>query len=160
MWKKFKQLIWEWRGVWITTPSITGLIILLRFAGLLQFWELAVFDQFMSFRSQEPRDERIAIVGINATDEKKIGQAIFPDQVYADLLNKLKAMEPKAIGLDIYRDLAVEPGHEELVEVFQSTDNLVGIGKVVGDKDKETVPPPPALKEKQQVGANDLTFDF
>ncbi|MGK7872045.1 MAG: CHASE2 domain-containing protein [Xenococcaceae cyanobacterium] len=159
MWKKLKQLIWKWRGVWITAPSITGLVILLRFAGLLQSWELAVFDQYLRLRPQEPRDHRIAIVGIGEADVEKIGQAIIPDGVYAQLLQKLKAMKPRAIGLDVYRDLPAEPGHQELVQVFESTDNLIGIEKVIGESKWEVVAPPPALKAKEQVGANDLIPD-
>jgi adenylate cyclase len=38
-------------------------------------------------------------------------------------------MQPRAIGLDIYRDLPVEPGHEKLVQVFKSTPNLIGNSK-------------------------------
>ncbi|NES83579.1 MAG: adenylate/guanylate cyclase domain-containing protein, partial [Moorea sp. SIO2B7] len=159
MWQKLKQLIWEWRGVWISGPSMTGLIILLRLTSLLQSWELAVFDQYLRLRPLEPPDERIVIVGIDENDLKKIGQAIIPDQVYAQLLTKLKAMKPRAIGLDIYRDLPVEPGHQELVEVFESTPNLIGIEKVIGDQGLETVSPPPVLKEKGQVGANDTMLD-
>jgi CHASE2 domain-containing sensor protein len=58
------------------------------------------------------------IVGINEADVQNLGQAIIPDGVYAKLLEKLKARHPRAIGLDIYRDQPVEPGHQELVRVF------------------------------------------
>jgi adenylate cyclase len=75
------------------------------------------------------------------------------------LLEKLKARQPRAIGLDIYRDLPVEPGHPELVRVFESTRNLVGIQKVVGDSRREAVAAPPVLKAKGQVGANDVILD-
>jgi adenylate cyclase len=157
--KQLKEFCWQWRGVWITAPSVTVLVILLRLTGLLQSWELVVFDQYMRLRPQEDTDQRIAIVGIDEGDIKKIGQPIFPDQVYVDLLNKLKAMQPRAIGLDIYRDYPVEPGHKALSEVFESTPNLVGIRKVVGDERREVVAAPPILETKGQVGANDLMFD-
>ena len=68
-------------------------------------------------------------------------------------------MQPKAIGLDIYRDFPVEPGHQELVEVFESTPNLIGIEKVVDHNLREAVAPSPVLKAKGQVGANDLLID-
>ncbi|NET35664.1 MAG: adenylate/guanylate cyclase domain-containing protein [Cyanothece sp. SIO1E1] len=157
MW--FKNLLWEWRGVWITTPSITGLIILLRFAGLLQPSEWMVFDQYIRLRPPIPFDQRVVIVGIDETDLDTIGQAMIPDGVYAELLTNLKARQPRAIGLDIYRDLPVEPGHEALVEIFDSTPNLIGIQKVIGERGRGTVAPPPALAAKGQVGANDLIVD-
>ncbi len=159
MWALLKHYLWEWRGVWITVPSMAGFVILLRFAGLLQSSEWSLFDHYMRLRPQRPPDERIVIVGINEADLREIGQAIVPDQVYAELIQKLKARQPRAIGLDIYRDLPVPPGHQELVEVFKSTPNLVGIEKVVGDNKRYAVAPPPVLKMLGQVGANDVITD-
>lgn len=157
--KKLKHLIWEWRGVAIVAPTITGIVLLLRMAGLLQAWEWSAYDQYMRLRPQETVDDRVLIVGINEADLKDIGQAIVPDRVYAELIEKLNARKPRVIGLDIYRDLRVEPGHAKLVNVFKSTPNLVGIQKVVGDRRRDAVAPPPALKAKNQVGANDLVYD-
>lgn len=152
--KTWKQLFWDWRGVWITTPSVALLVILIRLTGVLQPWEWAVFDQYMRLRPPEPPDQRIAIVGLNESDVRELKQAIIPDEIYAELIQKLQAQNPRAIGLDIYRDQPVEPGHQKLVKVFQTTPNLVGIQKVVGSQDR--IPPPPSLK---LAGANDLIFD-
>ncbi|HEY9612627.1 adenylate/guanylate cyclase domain-containing protein [Allocoleopsis sp.] len=154
-----KKWLGKCRVVWITAPSIAGLIILMRVLGFLQLWEWAAFDQYMRLRPLEVRDNRIAIVGIDEADVKSIGQPILPDKVYAQLIEKLKARQPRAIGLDVFRDLPVEPGHEQLVRVFKSTPNLVGIEKVIGEPGRERVAPPPALKAKGQVGANDLIVD-
>ncbi|MEL4897795.1 CHASE2 domain-containing protein [Crocosphaera sp. Alani8] len=159
MWEGLKQLFWQTRGVWITTPTVAGLVILLRLGGLLQGWEWDVFDFYMKSRPPEPKDDRIVIVGINENDLQQRNESIINDQVLAELLNKLKDQNPRAIGLDIYRDLPVPPGNEQLAEVFETTPNLVGIQKVAGKVGWETVPPPPILKEKGQVGANDLIFD-
>ncbi|MBE9127371.1 MULTISPECIES: CHASE2 domain-containing protein [unclassified Coleofasciculus] len=157
--RPLKQLLWEWRGVWITAPAVTGVVILLRLTGFFQSWEWAAYDQYMRLRPYEEPDQRIAIVGIDEADVNEIGQAIIPDGTYAQLIEKLKTSEPRAIGLDVYRNVPVEPGNRELLQVFQSTPNLVGIQKVVGDSSREAVAPPPVLKEKGQVGANDIIFD-
>lgn len=159
MGERLKRFAWDWRGVWMSAPTVAAIVILLRMLGLLQAWEWAAYDQYMHRRPLAPRDPRIAIVGIDEADLRAIGQPIIPDEVYARLLEKLKAMNPRAIGLDIYRDLPVEPGHQDLVRVFESTPNLVGIQKVVGDNRREAVAPPPALKANDQVGANDLILD-
>ncbi|EAZ88435.1 CHASE2 domain-containing protein [Crocosphaera chwakensis] len=159
MWEGLKRFFWQTRGVWVTTPTVAGLVILLRFGGLLQGWEWDLFDFYMKSRPPEPNDDRIAIVGINENDLHRRNESIISDQVLAELLNKLKAQNPRAIGLDIYRDLPVPPGHETIMEVFNTTPNLVGIQKVAGEVGWETVAPPPILKEKGQVGANDLIFD-
>ncbi|MGK7954936.1 MAG: CHASE2 domain-containing protein [Crocosphaera sp.] len=159
MWEGVKHFFWQSRGVWITTPTVAGLVILLRLGGVLQGWEWDLFDFYMKSRPLEPKDTRIAIVGINENDLQRLNESIISDEVLAKLLNKLKAQNPRAIGLDIYRDLPVPPGNEALTQVFQTTPNLVGIQKVAGEVGWETVAPPPILKEKGQVGANDLIFD-
>jgi adenylate cyclase len=156
---KIKQFLREWSTVGITAPSIGIIVILLRFLGLLQSWEGAAFDQYMRWRPAQSQDERIVIVGIEEADVQYLQQGYIADGVYARLLEKLKARKPRAIGLDIYRDLPFEPGHEDLVKVFKSTDYLVGIEKVVGDRNGNTVPAPPVLKAKGQVGANDVIVD-
>jgi adenylate cyclase len=153
---KLKQLLWQWRGVWITTPLMAVLVILVRSWGWLQLMELFMFDQYLGWRTPEKPDSRVVIVGIEEADINKIGTPIFPDRVYADLITKIKKTQPRAIGFDIFRDLAVEPSHQQLVEVFKSTNNLVGIEKLIGDRRLGKVPPPPELK---QIGANDLIYD-
>ncbi|MEC4984712.1 MAG: adenylate/guanylate cyclase domain-containing protein [Oscillatoria sp. PMC 1068.18] len=155
-----KNILWQGRGIWITTPCVALLVILVRWVGLLQTWEWAVFDQYLRLRQSPPSSaKRVAIVGIDEKDIEQIGQGIVPDAIYAQLLTKLKQMEPKAIGLDIYRDLPVEPGNQDLVAVFGSTPNLIGVQKVVGTTGVGTVAPPPMLKEKGQVASNDLIVD-
>ncbi|MGB7520050.1 MAG: adenylate/guanylate cyclase domain-containing protein [Spirulinaceae cyanobacterium] len=122
----------------------------------IELSELGTYDQYMRSRPQLPKDERIVIVGIDEADLQEIGQGIIADEVYARLLKKIKDQKPRAIGLDIYRDLPVPPGEEDLVKVFESTDNLVGIEKVIGDNKRERVAPPPVLAKKGQVGANNV----
>lgn len=159
MWAKLKQQLWQWRGVLIAAPSVAAVLIGLRSAGLLQPLELAALDQFFLLRPREPVDQRIVIVGINEADIQKAGQWPISDATLARLLQVLKQQQPRAIGLDIYRDLPVEPGNQELVKVFESTPNLIGIQKVVGNSSGLAVNPPPALSKLGQVAANDFVVD-
>ncbi|MGB2924788.1 MAG: adenylate/guanylate cyclase domain-containing protein, partial [Limnothrix sp.] len=154
MWQRIKDFSWDWRGVLITTPAIATGIWLLRLASGLQFLELAAYDQLMRWRPAESQDKYITIVEIGGS-----GHSAIADSIYADLLKKLQAMQPSYIGLDIYRDIPVQPGHDELVAVFNQYDNIIGIEKIVGEKDTETVPAPPSLKEKGQIGFNDIIRD-
>ena len=159
MWAKLRQLLWQWRGVLIAAPSVAGLLIGLRLAGWLQGLELAALDQFFRLRPKEPVDSRIVIVGINEADVQKAGQWPMSDAKLAKLLETLKQQQPRAIGLDLYRDLPVEPGHQELVKVFESTPNLIGIQKVVGNSSGLAVNSSPTLSKLGQVGANDFVLD-
>ncbi len=159
MWKQLQKQIWEWRGVWTVAPTVAGIIIALRFFGWLQPWEWAALDQAFRWRPLEPTDKRIVIVGISEEDLKKAGQWPITDAVLAKLLEKVKAQNPRAIGLDLYRDLPVAPGNAELVKVFQTTPNLIGIEKIDGQHPDSAVAPPPVLNKLDQVGFNNVVVD-
>ncbi|QHU99034.1 CHASE2 domain-containing protein [Synechocystis sp. CACIAM 05] len=154
-WKRF---VWQSRGIWIATPAVTAMVILLRFTGLLQVLEWQSYDAGVRLLPRH-EDDRIVIVGIDEQDVTYLNTPIIDDQLLAKILTKLKAQQPAAIGLDLYRDLPMPPGTDELAAVFTSTPNLVGIEKVAGKPGIETVNPPPLLKENNQVGANDLIID-
>ena len=159
MWANLKPKIWQWRGVIIAVPHITLLVIALRLTGLLQLLELAALDQFFLLRPPEEVDSRIVIVEINEADVRQQKQWPMSDESLAIVLEKIKQQQPKAIGLDIYRDLPVNPGHQDLLEVFASTPNLIGVQKVSDTFDSSAVDPSPLLKELEQIGANDLPLD-
>ncbi|MEQ8753632.1 MAG: adenylate/guanylate cyclase domain-containing protein [Coleofasciculus sp. G1-WW12-02] len=159
MWKELRQKIWAGRGVWTVAPGVAGLVILLRLLGFLQPWEWAALDQYFRLRPQEPVDERILIVGISEADLKKVGQWPIPDSVLAKLLKTIKAQNPRVIGLDLYRDLPVLPGQNELVKVFETTPNLIGIEKINQQDPNASVAPPPMLDQKGQVGFNNVVVD-
>ena len=154
----WKSWFWRWRGVAIATPSVTLVIFLMRAAGLLQAFEWEAYDQFMRLRPSEP-DDRIVIVSIDEADIKDFGQSILPDEVYAQVINNIAAAEPRAIGLDIYRNVAVPPGEAALEQTLLNTPNLIGVRKVAGETDLETIDGNPILTDLGQIGANDLVAD-
>ena len=158
MWNNLKKRLWQWRGFIITVPATTGILLGLRFVGLLQPLELDAYDLFFQWRPTEKIDERIVLVAINESDIQKYNSPI-SDANLAKLLNTIKQQQPRAIGLDIYRDLPVEPGHEELAAVFASTPNLIGIRKVLGSNNGDGVQSSPILEKLGQLAANDLLPD-
>lgn len=143
-----------WRWIPSLTLNIAIPILLVRSLGLLQGLELHLFDQFVRWRPLEPQDPRVIIVAIDEQDITQFGHPI-SDQVLTQAIQNIQAQNPRVIGLDIYRDLPIEPGNPNLVRLFQSTPNLFGIEKVVGDR----VAPPPALKQRNQVGFVDQIED-
>ncbi|WP_414585911.1 CHASE2 domain-containing protein [Scytonema sp. PCC 10023] len=143
---------------WIMTiaSGIASLVILVRFTGLLQGMEWTMLDRFFQTRPPAEVDPRITIITINERDFVQIGQYPLPDRVLAQAIQTLKTSKPRAIGLDLYRDLPVEPGYQELVEQYKTTPNLIGIQKAVG---KEVVAPPATLAQLGQVGLADQVLD-
>ncbi len=159
MWSNLKKTIWQWRGVLFVAPTVATLVILLRLTGLLQGSELWALDQLIRLRPPEKTDDRIVIIGIEEADITAYNHPV-PDRILAQGLEKIKQQQPRAIGIDIYRDVPVEPGHQELVKVFKTTPNLIGIEKVSGAGAGEgRVAPSPVLKELGQIAANDIPRD-
>ncbi|MEG4145731.1 CHASE2 domain-containing protein [Microcoleus sp. Pol12B5] len=133
-------------------------VMMARLSGALQFWELVAFDRFLRLRPPESMDERIVIVGITEEDIQRARTYPIPDRDIADLLKRLQAYQPIAIGLDIVRDIPVEPGNAELASVFRSSKNVIGVEIALPDRSGFTVAPPPALPP-EQVGFADFVLD-
>ncbi len=136
----------------------------LRLFGLLQPSELALLDHYFRLRPPEPLDPRIVIVGITQQDISTLIDYPLTDEILAQLLEKIRQQQPRAIGLDIYRDLPVPAqkgdGYKKLTSVFETTPNLVGVEKVMGSGNDSPISPPPALVNSGGlVGANDIIND-
>ncbi|QIR37856.1 CHASE2 domain-containing protein [Tolypothrix sp. PCC 7910] len=142
----------------ITAFSVAVCILLIRSLGLLQSLELGALDQLFYLRPHDPPEERITIVAIDEASLRQVGSWPMPDEVIADLLQKLKASNPRAIGLDIYRDLPVEPGYRNLVETYKSMPNLIGIEQLANNKNASVLPSP-VLNQLDQVGFNNVLYD-
>ncbi|MDY6938740.1 MAG: CHASE2 domain-containing protein, partial [Cyanobacteriota bacterium] len=156
MWSSnFSNSAWQWQRILLVAPTIAGLTLLANVLGLFQFAELATLDRFFRWRSTEPPDSRIVLVTIDEPDIQNVGQWPIPNTVLVELLEKLKAQQPRVIGLALYRDLPTGEGDRALQELFASTPNLIGVEKVGG----EAVAPHPTLGEKDRVGIVDLLLD-
>ncbi len=156
MLKTLKKWLDAERRVLITASAVASTVIVLRWLGFLQVWEWAAFDHFVRHRPPEPMDSRIAIVEIKEADLQRYGYPI-SDAVLAQLLQKLHAHKPRAIGLDIYRDLPTQPGNAELLKTFKTTPNLIGI-ELMPDENRFGVRPPPVL-DKNRIGFNNVVID-
>ncbi len=121
--------------------------------------ELVALDQMFRLRPFEPADSRIVLVTIDESDIKQLGQWPMSDAVLAKLISSIKQQQPRAIGLDIFRDLPIEPGHQELINIFNSTPSLIGIEKVIKTAQGEVIEPPLALEQRNQVSSADLLLD-
>ncbi|WP_434687484.1 CHASE2 domain-containing protein [Pseudanabaena minima] len=159
---RLKNILWKWRGIAIAAPTISLLVISLRLIGGLEALELAMLDQFFRWRSPEPEDRRIVIIGI---DEADIRQYQWPidDALLTELLDKVRQQKPRAIGLDLSRDKTDNSGYPQLENLFKTTPNLIGIYKtpdlVASNFSVSDIKPPPALAKVDQIGAVNLPLD-
>ncbi len=158
MWASVTRLLRS-RGIGIIVIGVTGAVLTLQWSGALQLLESALLDQWFRLRPAESGESRVVIVTIDEPDISRLKQWPMSDATLAKLIQKLKIQQPAFIGLDLYRDLLVEPGHQELLQVYASTPNLIGIEKVLSDGNKPEVASPPVLRERNQVAASDLVLD-
>ncbi|WP_413167916.1 CHASE2 domain-containing protein [Capilliphycus salinus ALCB114379] len=137
-------------------PGIVAiaLIIFVRLTGSLQLIEWATLDSFLRLRPPEPVDERVVIVGIDEEDIQNLGTYPIPDQIIAQLLRTLHEYQPRAIGLDIVRDLPVEPGYTERVAALKDIENIIAVEKVL----PVSIAPPPSLPP-EKIGFADVISD-
>ena len=155
----FAQKWWEFA---LIVPTCTGAAIAIGFTGIYQPVEFLLYDSYLSWRSEPPPEEdRILVVGIAESDIQTLGEWPISDRVLATALMQLAAREPRSIGLDLYRDLHVGAGYEELDRILRDERVKIfgvekGIGKAVG--------PPPTLeelgREEPRVGLADTSLDI
>jgi adenylate cyclase len=156
------------RNPWVASVLLSlgvfALVAGIRQLGLLQSAEFLAYDKFLAWRAgPETTDPRIVIVEIT---EKDIGKYDFPipDDLLAKLLETIATAKPAAIGLDIYRDMAVPRDGSRLGElnrVFQQNQNIVGIFTFGDTEHPIKIPPAPALAETpERYGLNDFPFEL
>lgn len=138
---------------------VTVLLFGVQRFGVFQSLELRVLDQMMQIRANSESDSRLLIVGVNEEDIKQLQQVPLSDEVINNLLVKLIEYEPRAIGLDIFRDIPIDPGHDQLLETLQLDDLIVPICKHP-DSTTSAVSPPPGIENPElRVGFNDVVED-
>lgn len=155
------------RTVLLTSLAVTTLMFIARFLGLTQPLELAAYDQMMSLRPDEPKDERFLMVDVDPESLEKLnqsgrypgGRGSIPDAALDDLLKNLSQHQPSMIGLDFIRDF---PAEGSLKQRLQQTKNFISVcknsyensrgEKILGFKNAPEVP-------LEQVGFSDLVDD-
>ncbi|WP_019505901.1 CHASE2 domain-containing protein [Pleurocapsa sp. PCC 7319] len=128
--------------------------------GWLQISERNLYDNYLRSRPSEPQDGKIVIIGLTEKDIEKLG---FPigDDTLATLLTKIKAQNPRAIGLDLHRNVNIgDEGNKNLDNIFRSTPELIGVEKTDGGNPyHRSISPPTELAELDGTGASEIIED-
>lgn len=155
-----QRWLFQYRGALLAGIITTGGIFAIRAIELSQLLELSAFDRLMQLRPPEPRDDRIVLVGFSEADLGKLNSSQISDAALATVLERIRAQKPRIIGLDLYRNLPTEPGHDRLQTLLKSIPNLIGITKVIGDRQGDTISGNPILSETERVAASDVVADI
>ncbi len=147
-------------GVTAFIILLVGLGILgLRSLGILESLELAAYDLSLRLRPFDPApDSRIVLIPITERDIHEQGAWPLSDGTLARAVERLARDRPRAIGVDIYRDVPVPPGSGTLNPMLSSDRRVVWVMKF-GHGLADGVPPPAALRNTDQVGFNDILVD-
>jgi CHASE2 domain-containing sensor protein len=145
--------------------SITAVILSLRFLGFFQFFELKLYDVFISLAPRNPQpDPRFLLIQITEEDLNLPEQRDRIDSLSSQALNRLMVILNKAgakvVGLDIYRDRQLSQEVSENLSQWANTSSpLVTICRVK-DTEKLTseVSPPPHFPI-DSVGFSDQITD-
>ncbi|OKH44126.1 histidine kinase [Calothrix sp. HK-06] len=154
VWKKIKKEISIWRQAALPGLAVTTVVVIARLNGLLQPLEWIALDNLFRLRPIEPTDNRITIIGINEKDIESVGTYPIPDREIAVLINKVQSYQPKVIGLDLVRNVPIEPGNQELANILKNNKNLIAIEKVLPTE----YPPPPNIPP-DRIGFSDVLLD-
>ena len=103
-----------WRSGWLISTLLTLLFLaahLTEFAPI-QNLELKAYDLAVQAKMQ-PADELIAIVSIDDNSVSRLGRWPWPQEILADVVNKLSNAGAKLIGLDIFYNKSALPDEKQ-----------------------------------------------
>jgi adenylate cyclase len=155
------------RRPWSPTFAAVFIVVLVtagmlgaRAIGTFEGAELATHDWFMRLLpgGDAPPDSRIALVVVTERDIQNVNGWPLPDGVLARTLDMVGRAGPRAIGLDIYRDVPVPPGTDALDAVLARDRRIVAVTKFA-EGSSAGVRPPRVLAGTDQVGFNDILID-
>lgn len=132
------------KTVLLTSLAMTVPIVGVRMLGGLEGLELAAYDDFMRRRPAEEVDDRIVIVTVSDNDIEQLQQYPIHDGTLAIALEKLESYQPRAIGLDISRDVPQGSlaGRKRLTQVIENSETIVS-GCLLSTEKHPGSPPAP-----------------
>jgi adenylate cyclase len=150
-----------WVVATLVALAVAAAVLGLRELKLLDLGELTAYDAFVRTRAaarDTRQDPRILIVAVTERDIQDLGAWPLPDAVLARTIEALRALGPRAIGIDIYRDVPVPPGSAELDAALRRDGRVVAVTKFA-EGSSGGVRPPAALRGTEQIGFNDVVVD-
>lgn len=130
--------------VLLTSLVFTVPIVGIRFLGGFEGSELAAYDDFVRRRPAEAKDDRVVVVTISDDDIEALQQYPIHDGTLAEALATLDGYQPRAIGLDIARDVphGLPAGRDRLTQVIQKSETIVS-GCLLSTENHPGSPPAP-----------------
>ena len=151
-----KQESWVKWLAFSSALAVAAALLLLRILSLLEPVEFAAYDRALAIRSSGSGDNDVVVVTIGDDDLKTWGWPI-SDGRLAEIGEKALSAGAVLVGFDIYRDIAVAPGTDELAALFKDS-RVAGISKLSSPL-SAAIPPAPNLLADGRYGYSDLIVD-
>jgi len=159
MWRRISQ--WNSTAIIVVViVVVVALVGVLRSVGAFVWAELALHDAMIRARVEVPSTPPpVVVIGARDQEITALGWPL-SDGVLADLLDRLLQAEPRAIGVDIYRDHPIgdAEGTKRLHELLARDDRVVWVTRF-GDGETTQIPPPAPLIDGDGVGFADMIPD-
>ena len=144
---------------WVIGLLMFFSVVCVRNIGWLEPLELAAYDGLVRLSISEPVSQpRVTLVTINESEIQSMGHWPLTDADLTGMLSVLMPYGPVAIGVDIYRDVSVPPGHEGLTKILAENSNVMFPMKCRA-AGETGVQPPAAIVNSNQVGFVDMLVD-
>jgi adenylate cyclase len=128
----------------------------LRLLGGMEFLELPSYDLCIRWQPKiKETYPQIVLIEITEEDINALGEWPMADETLSRTLSLVLNMQPIAVGIDLFRDLPVPPGTEILNSVLSENGSIVAAWKF----GESGIPPPPSLRNTEQLGFNDVIVD-
>jgi adenylate cyclase len=139
---------------------VASLVVIgLRSTGVLQIVELATYDVYLRLAERQTVHEpRVVLVQTVESDIQKLAEWPLSDAHMAEVLTKLLASGPRAVGVDLYRDIPVPPGSAQL-NALLAADKRVFIIEKFGEDPSRHVSGPEVLRGTERIGFADVSVD-
>jgi adenylate cyclase len=130
-----------------------------RELGVFEPTELLAYDMLVRLRAATSSvgEAPVVIVGADETDLNRWGWPL-PDGRLAEVIERLAALEPRAVGIDLFRDQPRPPGQEELRQALLRHQNVI-LAFRFDSGDAAMIPPPEALRGSDRTGFADVLVD-
>lgn len=141
----------------IATAVTSALVLGLRQIGAFVPSELGVHDGLVNAQADVGPDPRLLIVEITEANLRSLSLATPTDESVATVINNLQQYQPARIGLDLLRDLPLDPGNEALLQSLKAP-NVVTVTQLGDDSGSGMIPPPPGTP-LEQISFNNILVD-
>jgi adenylate cyclase len=145
---------------------VAAVVVALRVYGWLQPLELLTYDMLRVGWAGQAPSHRVMLIGATEKDinaEDRNGDRVWGwplrDGALATVLERVASWKPRAIGVDLYRDIPEPPGSSELDAVMRRHPEIYWVFKLRDDATHLGVPPPKILRNSDQAVLADTVAD-